>query len=176
MAAKTPAQVVWIYASEDESVARELLRYAALLEGQGLIQNTSLVDIERSKLGEPRLEAIRRADVAMFLCSNSLIEGPEAAGWSRALALAGEHTRVVPVLLSSTKLPRRLRASQVLPRDGNPIMARRDRDEALLGVIQGLQETIRFRSDAPPSVAATNTTPMRDTNSIFFKMLPPGPD
>lgn len=153
MEPKAPAQVVWIYASEDEASARELLRLAAVLEGTGLIQSTSLVDIERNQLNESRLEAVRRADVAMFLCSQSLFEGPEATGWSRALALTGERTRVVPVLVSSTKLPRRLISFQALPRDGNPLMARRDRNEALLEVIQGLTDIIKFRSDAPPTLA-----------------------
>jgi 3',5'-cyclic AMP phosphodiesterase CpdA len=150
MELKAPAQVVWIYASEDKPIAHELLRLAAVLEGTGLIQNTS-VEIERNQSGEPRLEPIPRADVAMILCSQSIFEDPEAPGWRLAaeLALGGEHTRVVPVLLNSTRIPRRIRSFQVLPRDGNPILARRDRDEALLEVIRGLQEIINFRSDAP---------------------------
>jgi len=144
-------QVVWIYASEDDALARQLLRLAAVLEQQGLIQNTSFVDLERGQLGGPRLDAVRRADVAMFLCSEALLEGPEAAGCHHALAIASKHTRVVPVLLSSTKLPPELAAFQVLPRDGNPIQARRDRDEALLEVIQVLQEIVNFRPDALPA-------------------------
>jgi 3',5'-cyclic AMP phosphodiesterase CpdA len=150
MEPKAPAQVCWIYASEDEPTARELLRFASVLEAQGLIQSTSLVDIERNKLRGSRLEALSRADVAMFLCSPSLFEGPEAGGWHHAIKMVGERTRVVPVVLSSTKLPPRLASFQVLPHDGNPILARRNRDDALLEVIQGLQEIIKFRSDAAP--------------------------
>jgi len=120
-AEQRPAQVCWIYASEDEPTARELLRFASVLEGQGLIENTSLVDIERNKLRGSRLDAVSRADVAMFLCSPSLFEGPEACGWHHAFKMVGERTRVVPVLLSSTKLPPRLASFQVLPHDGNPI-------------------------------------------------------
>src|SRR5882724_9664080 len=145
MEPKAPAQVCWIYASEDEPIARELLRLASVLEGLGLIQSTSLVDIERNKLRGSRLEALSRADVAMFLCSPSLFEGPEAGGWHHAIKMVGERTRVVPVVLSSTKLPPRLASFQMLPHDGNPILARRNRDEALLEVIQGLQEIIKFR-------------------------------
>ena len=104
-AAQRPAQVCWVYASEDEPTARELLRFASVLEGQGLIENTSLVDIERNQLRGSRLDALSRAEVAMFLCSPSLFEGPEALGWHHALEVAGERTRVVPVLLSSTRLP-----------------------------------------------------------------------
>jgi predicted MPP superfamily phosphohydrolase len=147
MEPKAPAHVVWIYASEDESIARELLRLAAVLEATGLIQNRPVVDIERNQLlaSSHLVRILDSADVAMFLCSQSLLEGPEAGGWSRALALAGERTRVVPVLLSSAKLPQKLASFQVLPGDGNPILARRDRDEALLEVIHGLQEIIKFR-------------------------------
>jgi hypothetical protein len=150
MEPKAPAQVVWIYASEDDAIARELLRLAAVLEGTGLIQNTSIVDIERNQLGEQRLEPIRRADVAMVLCSHSLLQDPEPAGWRRALAHADERTRVVPVLLTTTMLPLGLASFQALPRDGNPILARRDRDIALLEVIQGLQEIVNLRPDASP--------------------------
>jgi 3',5'-cyclic AMP phosphodiesterase CpdA len=145
MEPKAPAQVVWIYASEDEPLARELLKLARVLEAQGLIQNTSLADIE---IGGGHRESIRRADVAMVLCSQSLLVSEE---WRYALKVAQEQrTRVVPVLLASTKLPPELASFQALPRDGNPIMARPNRDDALLEVIQGLQEIIKFRSDAPP--------------------------
>jgi len=182
-AAQRPAQVCWIYASEDEPTARELLRFASVLEGQGLIENTILVDIERNRLRGSRLDVLRRAEVAMFLCSPSLFEGPEAAGWSHALAMAGEQTRVLPVLLSSTKLPLRLAAIQGLPRDGNPILARRNRDAALLDVIQGLQEILKFRSDAAPfakgPVVVPHSTlilarPGADA-SAGGKSIPPGP-
>ena len=64
-----------------------------MLEGQGLIQSTSLVDVERNKLRVARLDALSRADVAMFLCSPSLFEGPEAGGWHRAIKMVGERTR-----------------------------------------------------------------------------------
>lgn len=158
-AAQRPAQVCWIYASEDEPTARELLRFASVLEGQGLIENTSLVDIERNKLRGSRLDALCRADVAMFLCSPSLFEGPEAVGWHHALKTVGERTRVVPVLLSSTKLPPWLASFQVLPHDGNSILARRNRDDALLEVIQGLQEIIKFRADAAPIARGSVVVP-----------------
>lgn len=151
METQAPARVVWIYASEDEASANELLRFAAVLELQGIVENTSLVDIERNQLGAARLDATRRADVAMFLCSLSLLEGPEESGWRRALASVGKHTRVVPVLLSSVKLPLELASFQALPSDGNPITARRDRD-GWLEVIRGLQEIISFRSDVPPAM------------------------
>src|SRR4051812_23426365 len=127
---RAPAQVCWIYASEDESTARELLRFASVLEVQGAIQNASLIDIERNQLRGSRLEALSRADVAMFLCSQSLFEGPEASGWHHAFQAVGERTRVVPVMLSSAKLPPQLASFTMLPRGGNPIMARRNRDEA----------------------------------------------
>jgi predicted MPP superfamily phosphohydrolase len=56
------------------------------------------------------------------------------------------------VVASSTTLPPELAAFQMLPRDGKPLMARLNRDEALLEVIQGLQETIAFRTEATPPV------------------------
>jgi predicted MPP superfamily phosphohydrolase len=155
MEPRAPAQVVWIYASEDEAIARELLRLAAVLEKQGLIQNRSFVGLNSYRVGSHLLlppsvpDALRRAEVVMLLCSQSLLEAPLAAESMQAFERLRARARVVPVMLSSTKLPSELASFQVLPHDGNPLLARRDRDEALLEVIQGLQEIIEFRPDAP---------------------------
>jgi len=181
MEPEAPAQVVWIYASEDEPIARELMKLARVLEKQGLIQNTNLGDLGSSKAQD----AVLRADVAIFLCSPSLFDGPGITRWKRAFKLAGKHSRVVPVLLNSTKLPPDLASFQVLPRDGNPIMARRDRDDALLEVIQGLQEIIEFRTlgartspgylyDVGQSFGQSGSGPVRrDINEIFPLDGPP---
>jgi 3',5'-cyclic AMP phosphodiesterase CpdA len=145
------AQLCWIFASEDEPIARELLGRAAVLEAQGLVQNS---EVSGSLLGlatghyhyEPSTSvvAIRRADVAVFLCSNALLDGP---AWRQVFSLVVQNprTRVVPVIVSATTLPQEMARFQVLPRDGKPIMGRSDREEALLEVIQGLLDTIKYR-------------------------------
>jgi hypothetical protein len=92
---------------------------------------------------------LRRADVAVFLCSHTLLDDPS---WTRAFSIITQnpHTRVLPVILSATTLPPELAAFQMLPRDGKPLMARPNREEALLEVIQGLLATIKFRPTVAP--------------------------
>jgi hypothetical protein len=151
------AQIVWVFASDDEATARELLRFAAVLEGQGLIKNWSALDVPP---GQPSLvqldERARSADVVMILVSPALLEGPDH--WRMALDAArlNQRARVVPVLLRSTTLPPELVPLQTLPLDGDPILARLNRDDAFLEVIQRLQEIVAFRSIAEP---ATNQRP-----------------
>ncbi|HET7505591.1 MAG TPA: CHAT domain-containing protein, partial [Kofleriaceae bacterium] len=154
---RAAAQVVWVFASDDESTARELLRFAAVLEGQGLIKNWSALDILPGQSSLLQLdERARGADVLMILVSPALLEGPDH--WRMALDAArlNQRTRVVPVLLRSTMLPPELVELQTLPPDGHPLLARRNRDDAFLEVIQRLQEIVMFRTTAEP---ATNQRP-----------------
>ena len=157
MVAKPPAKVVWLFAREDESIARELLRMSAVLESQGLVKNWSELSLVPGQSWEREIaERVSSADVVMVLASNNMFdEGrPRPASVDRALntARSWEDARVVLVLLTSLTLKLRSFAAalQVLPRDGVPIMARNNREEALLDVIRGLQEIVTFRADAEP--------------------------
>jgi len=165
MESKARAQVCWIFANEDAPVAEKLLLLASVLEAQGLIQSWTFASAALEIIGKStdpllaqeqetnaRIETLRRADVVMVLCSNALFHGPPEAGWKLALSIVaqGQRARVVPVILSPTILPPELATFQPLPRDGQPVIARRGRDEALLEVIQGLQETITFRPVVTP--------------------------
>src|SRR5262245_33080000 len=142
MAVRESARVCWIFASEDEPIARELLARAAVLEALGLVHNSVLIGA-----GLAPLETLHGADVFMLLCSDALMEGP---AWRQVLAFAVQNpsSRMIPVVLSTTALPSELDAMQMLPRDGKPIKARRNREEALLEVIHGLFETVQFRASA----------------------------
>jgi 3',5'-cyclic AMP phosphodiesterase CpdA len=177
------AQLCWIFASEDEPIARELLGRAAVLEAQGLVQNS---EVSGSLLGlaashyEPSTSVpmLRRADIAVFLCSNALLDGP---AWRRVFSLVAQNprTRVVPVIVSATTLPQEMARFQVLPRDGKPIMGRSDREEALLEVIQGLLDTIKYRQIVHAHArSAPSDSPLPDTlrvsiNDIFRLDGPP---
>lgn len=150
-----PARVVWLFAEEDASLARELLRFSALLARQGLIENWSPSDLLAGQDAErTTVEQVLRADVIMLLIS--------AAFWSdesrvaRALdavreARKHERVRVVPVLLRPSLLPEEFASLQALPRGGNSVVGWRDRDEAFFEVMQGLQEVVAFRPKAPES-------------------------
>lgn len=169
------AQVCWIFAGEDASIAGELLVRAKVLEAQGLIQNTELSgagldplwsayatisDEERSA----RIATLGRADIAVFLCSHALLDDPS---WTRAFSVVSQNprTRIVPVLVTATPLPPELAAFQVLPRDGMPIVARPNRDDVLLEVIQGLLDTIKFRWDVDTVVAPTPVVAQQPANA-----------
>ncbi|HEU4410043.1 MAG TPA: metallophosphoesterase [Polyangiaceae bacterium] len=145
-----PARVVWLFAEEDESLARELLRFSAVLARLGLIENWSPLDLLPGQAWDLALfEWVLRADVIMVLVSPDLV-AEESRRVKVSLAAVAQargvrRIRVVPVLLRASLLPDELSSLQVLPRDGKPIAGRRDRDEAFLEVIQGLQEVVAFR-------------------------------
>ncbi|HEX4419759.1 MAG TPA: metallophosphoesterase [Kofleriaceae bacterium] len=189
MESKDCAQLCWIFASEDEPLARELLARAAVLEAQGLIQSWTLsgtsLDLLRA-MPEPtmraevvaRIDALRRADIVVFLCSQVLLDGP---AWKCAfdIAVQNPHTRVMPVIVNATTLPSELAAFQVVPRDGKPIMGSTDREKALLEVIQGLLETVKFRRapdadhESARSLVVLGASQRPSINDIFRLDGPP---
>lgn len=147
------AQVCWIFASEDAPLANELLNRARGFEALGLIQNWELsgtkLETMWSETGPTmqselaaRNETLRRADVAVFLCSPTLLHD---TAWRRVFEVVSQkpNTRVIPVILSAVTLPRELAGRQVLPRDGEPILTRSDFKEALDEVFRGVFETFR---------------------------------
>jgi 3',5'-cyclic AMP phosphodiesterase CpdA len=186
MAEGEPAQVCWIFAGEDESIARELLVRAEVLEALGLVRNLAVTEPDLDEWGAEaeqvlsitRLERLHRGDVLMVLCSRALLEG---SAWRNVLAIAAErpHVRVIPVVVSATTLPPELAAMQVLPRDGKPIMARPNRSEALLEVIHGLFETVQFRAGgvrsrgARDARRASSTGARSSTAKLPTAELPP---
>ncbi|MEO7328512.1 MAG: toll/interleukin-1 receptor domain-containing protein, partial [Minicystis sp.] len=144
---RPPARVVWLFAPEDESLARELLRFSSVLAGQGLIQNWSASDILAGQDWRSAVvQHLRSADVIMVLISADFLANEIWLSWPEMIAVRNEgRTRVVPVLLRPTLLPAELSELSTLPRDGKAISARPNRDEAFLEVIRGLQEIVTFR-------------------------------
>ncbi len=163
-----PAQVCWLFADADRSVARELLDLAAVLEFQGIIKNWTPDDIAS---GQPFLEVttekIESADIVMVLLP----------GFPLSLETARSATRLVPVLVRPTTLPPEWPSVQALPRDGQPLLGRRDRREGLLDVIQGLQEMVEFaprRTRDMDAVATPSPAPSHlSINDIFRLDGPP---
>ena len=156
-----PAQVTWVFARDDESIARELLGLASVLELQGLIKNWSLLDVPAGQ--DPAaaiLTSVRTADIVMLLLSTSvnyLVDPTQVI----AIAQAAGRARVVPVAVRPLGSFFGLNPLAVLPRDGSPILGRANRQEALLEVIRALQDTAAFRDIAADTTAvlATRTDP-----------------
>jgi 3',5'-cyclic AMP phosphodiesterase CpdA len=140
MERKGPAQVCWIFTPGDESIARELLDLAAVLEMQGIVKNWSPFDLlpgqDRASETESR---VRRADVVMILAGDGKFAPPQALALRAQSEARFVLVAVRPIRLSAESI-------LVLPRDGEPLLARRDRREGLLDVIKGLQELVPLQS------------------------------
>jgi len=146
MVPKTPARVCWIFSEEDEPIARELLDLAGVLEVQGLVKNSS---VRLPRPGPPRRQAVevdlavpQNAEVVMMLATGSSLSDFTR----RAIEDAAQRTRFIQVLVRPARWSKLWGDAKVqLPRDGEPLLARRDRREGLLDVIRGLQEIVAFR-------------------------------
>ena len=175
MVPKTPAQVCWIFSDEDESIARELLDMAAVLEGQGLVKNwnppaipgpiSSGLPSPHGALAPEHLEAAARSDVVMLLA------GPGSLRYfsATAIELLMQRARLVLVLVRPVSLIGFGEAVQ-LPRDGEPLLARRNRRDGLLDVIRGLQEIVAFRPTEEP-LAAGKGAPSEDTRGLSINQI-----
>ena len=166
--------MVWLFDREDESLARELLRFSAVLEQMGMVANWSLNDIFSGQdVQAETARQVSHADVVMILLSADLLARESTMALIQEIRRS-RRARLVPVLLRATVLPPELSDLQVLPRDGRPIAARRDRDEALLEVIKGLQEILTFGRSPP--VATPSPAPVTSSltiNDIFRLNGPP---
>lgn len=147
----SPAQVVWIFAAEDESVARELLDLAAVLELQGLLKNWSRFDLHSGHAPVDALVArARSADVLVLLLSAALPSAvpPPQLEALVAEASASHRTRVVAVAVRPGGELFGLSPRAVLPRDGAPLLGRPNRRDAMLEVIGALQSAATLRRSA----------------------------
>ncbi len=145
-----PLRVVWLFAPEDESLARELLRLAAVLERQGVIDNWSVPE----QALEPAVdERTKNADVVVVLSSPALTTW-ELQSWR--VALYGR-APIVPVVLRAGG-PTELDRWDALPNSRIPLLARVDRDEAMLEVVQALVDMASLHSSEPARTIVTDAT------------------
>jgi Calcineurin-like phosphoesterase len=150
MPQKTPAQVCWIFAPEDESIARELMSLAAVLELQSLIKNWSPLDVLPGQSLEFVASArLSSADVIMAIGEDELVRRPEWLELIDELLLDAPVPRWVGVRLRNASFPPGPPNRMGLPRDGIPLLARRDRQQAMLDVILALQELVTFKDATP---------------------------
>lgn len=183
MARPEPASVCWIYADEDEHIARELLQLAGVLEDQGLIQSWRLPARSGSSLGVAWLDLLQRANIVLLLVSPTLLASTQWFDIKEFLesALASKIMRVpivVRVLVEpSPPVPELTRWSLSLPVDGRPLLGRRNREDALRDVIRGLQRLAEPRvmevSEPALGVVAPINDPTLTINDIFRLNGPP---
>src|SRR4051812_17203177 len=187
-----PVQVTWIHSVEDQPIARELVRLAGVLERQGLIRNLvtyglatpkTLMTGHRAAHNKVAVAAyaqplergavekhVAGGDIAVFLVSPAALADKE---WQFALgnALREAGPRIVLVLVRAVamdELPEQARR-MVVPKDGTAIATHRDRDDALLEVIEALQEIASFyQPDAsPPPPSPMPKGEVLSINEIF---------
>ncbi len=143
-----PQRLVWLYASRDESLVRELEPHFALLERQGLVENWSPRHIPAGQDWRAAIELhVTRADIILLLISADFLADEPSFAWVES-ALEQSRTRgarVIPVLLRHVILPPELESLAPLPRDRVPILGRKDRDEALLDVVEGVRNVLTYR-------------------------------
>lgn len=186
---RSPVLVSWVYAFEDEPIARELLRLAKVLEKQGLVRNQMVVQLPGGLPasfpvplgGAPSAEsvAINRHDfaegIAAFLVSPGSLGD---AHWRRLLAsaLLDRRTRTILVLVSPVSdlgFAKQVRHLVVLPTNA-PLATRRDREDGLLEVIQAVQEMAEFRQAPAAGVAPRErASGTLSINDIFRLNGPP---
>lgn len=165
-----PLRVVWLFAPEDLPIARELLRLAAVLERQGLLDNWSVLDIADGQGVDSEIAArLESADVVVVLSTPALSSAMVEAG--RA-GMSGS-ARILPVILRAGG-PRELDRWAALPKGGAPLLARSDRDDAMLEVVQALQEMASRRMEGSPLPAPAGASgPGTSINDIFRVNGPP---
>lgn len=165
-----PLRLFYSYSREDEALRAALETHLKLLVRQGLIEPWDDRMIEVGHEWEPAiLESLERADIILLLVSPDFVRSDHI--WNkemdRAMARHAEGTaRVIPILLRPTDLTGApFMKLQALPRDLNPVVKWRDRDEALTNVAQGIRAVAekmqkeRPRAPAPPPAVAPASPP-----------------
>lgn len=174
MRTDAPLRVVWLFAEEDAPTARELLRLAMVLERQRLIDNWSVLDLQPGQAWASEIEArTKSADVVIVLSSPSLTNDQIEPLLRRQSDSAAT---IVPVVLRAGGPGALDKAYFALPRDGTPLIARSDRDDAMLEVVQALEEMAsrHGRRGPSPSPARRGTgRPSISINDIFRLDGPP---
>lgn len=172
MKAAAPLRVVWVFAAEDESLARELMRLAAVLARQGIIDSWSTLDLVPGQLLQSELATrLKRADVLVVLSSPAL----PSSEFQGLRAVSSGHAQILPVILRAGG-PSELSRWDALPKGGTPLISRPDRDEAMLEVVQALQEIALLRTDeelAAPNAPEASGRPGVSINDIFRLDGPP---
>jgi hypothetical protein len=171
MRAATPLRVVWLFDEEDEALARELLRLAAVLGRQGIIDIWSVLDLHAGQ--DPAREIVERvksADVVVVLSSPAL-SSSVFQEWRAALS---RRASILPVILRAGG-PSELDQWAALPKGGTPLLTISNRDDAMLEVVQALQEMVSRRTGNEPALAAPKTSgrPGVSINDIFRLDGPP---
>ena len=153
MAARAPALVCWLFRPGDV-IARELLELAAVLEMQGLIRNWSPPHALPGQ--DAKAELLSRIDVAdVMVVFDDSEPSPEWKDRARSHGLGARYWLGVLVGKHAEAAWFRDAGIPSLPRDGEPLLGRKDRREGMLDVIRGLQEIVELRQRSAVNPASS---------------------
>jgi hypothetical protein len=143
-----PVEVLVAYAPADSELREKLHLHISTLRQNGLIRDWSDVHIlPGEEIEKAKREKLNRADVVLLLISSDFLAsyGVEVKS-ALARHKAGEAV-VVPVILRRCHWEvTELGKLKALPKDGLPIRAWSDIDEAFYSVVQGIEAIVRARS------------------------------
>lgn len=157
------ASVFFSYSHKDEALRDQLEAHLALLKNQGLIDawydRRIVVGDEVDDVIFSKLET---ADIILLLVSSDFLSSPYC--YSREMMRAMERhaagqARVIPVILRHcewTSAP--FGKLMAAPRDGKPIMAWPDRDEALADVAKQVRRAVEAAGAATVSKPVASTS------------------
>jgi hypothetical protein len=142
-----PVELFYSYSHKDEPLREKLEKHLKILERQGYLKAWHDRDIEAgSEWGDQIDEHLTSAAIILLLISADFIASDYcyANEMQRAMQRhnAGE-ARVIPVILRRClwqSAP--FGGLQALPKDGKPVTAWEDEDEAFLNIAQGIHRVI----------------------------------
>ena len=160
----SPARLVWLGSDSDISLAMQLDRLLRVLEKQGMLSVWSPRQITPGDdLRRATAQKLEQADVILLLVSADYLASASASEWTRLALQQAERrrARVLPVLLRPALLPPDIQLLTVLPRDRRPVTMWEDRDDALLDVVEGVQNILAYgittQTDPSPRSAVEPT-------------------
>lgn len=144
------------YAHEDEIYKIELEKHLALLRRQGYIQWWHDRDISAGDEWKTKIDKnLESADIILLLVSADFIASDYCYSVEMERAMTRheeEAARVIPLIVRQTDWQTApFGKLQVLPKDGKPVKAWQDRDEAWTEVAKEIRKIVKRGRDSSPS-------------------------
>ena len=184
-------KIFYSYSHKDERLRNKLEIHLKILKRKGLIEEWHDRKIKPGDVGESEIDShIETADIVLLLISADFIASDYCYNKELRKALAKHKSgeaKVIPIILRPIEWhDAPFGKLQALPRDGKPVMTWKNKDEAWLDVIKGIQRTITqivsSRSvhlqngahvgQVPKAIThGTNRTHFQDSTSVGLQKL-----
>lgn len=151
MPSRTPVNVFFCYAPQDEELRKELEKHLAVLTRQGFVRTWSSRVIGAGEEWRGAIDRhLEEADVILLLVSPDFLASDYLYDVELRRALERhrtERTRVISIILrpcdyANSDAQLRAAVDLVLPEGGRPVTSWRTHDDAFASVAQGLREDL----------------------------------